>query len=39
MSCVNTVMLWPALRVFRSWISDGTSHPTGPQPLHSSLSR
>ena len=31
-SCVNTVMDWPAERVFRSWISEGMSHPMGPHP-------
>ena len=32
MSCVNTVMDWPAERVFRSWISEGMSQPMGPHP-------
>ena len=30
-SSVKTVILWPADLVFKSWISEGTSHPMGPQ--------
>lgn len=30
-SWTKTVILWPAERVLRSWISDGTNQPTGPQ--------
>ena len=29
-SCVKTVILCTAERVFRSWISEGTNQPMGP---------